>query len=238
MIHDQKHPVIGVVPSFDDGELIIGGGPKAKRIYMRRDYLSALASVGAVPVVITPEMPFDRLVGIRDGILISGGHDIDPRNYGEEPLPEIGYAESLERYIEPADRYTWEKELIDKCDEAGLPILGICYGMQRLNLHYGGTLVQHLVREFGTEINHKSGKHAVTFVDNFLGIKKGSQRSVPSRHHQALGRLAEGARICAQTDDGIVEAIIRGNHYGMQWHPESDITGVHVYRAFVERCME
>lgn len=237
MIRDQSHPIIGIVPCFDEGVLISGCEP-AKQVYIRRDYLDTLANVGAVPVIITPEMPLDRLVSICDGIVIAGGHDIDPQNYGEDSLPDIKYSESQERYIEPSDRYTWEKDLIDVCDEKGLPILGICYGMQRLNLHYGGTLVQDIVREFGTQTVHTSGYHAVTFSDNFLGIKKGSMRNVPSRHHQAVGRLAEGAKICARTDDGIVEAIIHGNHFGMQWHPESDITGVHVYRAFVEQCMQ
>ena len=207
-------------------------------MYIRRDYLDALARVGAVPIIVTPEMPFDRLIGVCDGILISGGHDIDSRHYGEEPLPDIRYEEVDDRWIEPSDRFDWEKDLIDLCDKNGVPILGICYGMQRLNIHYGGSLIQDVEREYETDIPHVFGNHTVTFVDNFLGIKKGAQRSVPSRHHQAVARLAVGAKICARTDDGIIEAIIHGNHFGMQWHPESDITGVHVYRAFVERCME
>jgi len=238
MIGYQQHPIIGIVPSFDEGNVIIDGGPRAKRVYIRRDYLETLASVGAVPIIITPEMPFERLVSVCDGIVISGGHDIESRNYGEDPLPEIDYEKADDRWLEPADRYEWEKSLIELCDKNNIPILGICYGMQRLNIHYGGSLIQDIELEYGTTIPHALGDHTVTFVDNFLGIKKGAQRNVPSRHHQAVARLAVGAKICARTDDGIVEAITMRNHYGMQWHPESDISGVHVYRAFVERCIE
>ena len=74
--------------------------------------------------------------------------------------------------------------------------------------------------------------------DKLAGIEAGATRMVASRHHQALGRLGRGVVVCVTTKDGIVEAAKVGErHFGMQWHPESDLTGVHMYRAFVERCM-
>lgn len=229
---DTKHPVIGIVPSFDEGAVISGGPQGIKRVFLRRDYLESVARVGAIPVILSPEMSLEKIVQLCDGIVISGGHDIDPLRYGEDPLPEMH-----ER--EPAERFDWEKELIAACDEANLPILGICYGLQRLNIHYGGSLIQDIPTELGYRVFHDNAEHEVVFTDEFLGILAGESRVVASRHHQALGRVADVVDICAQSHDGIVEAArINGRHYGMQWHPESDETGVHVYRVFIEECMK
>ncbi len=224
----NSRPVIGIVPSFDDG--VTRFGDAAPRIFLRRDYLETLSNVGALPVVLNSEMLIDEIVELCDGIVISGGNDIDPASYGEERLPEV-------QQLEPAERFAWEEQLISACDEKNLPILGICYGMQRLNVHYGGSLLQDIPREYPEAIGHIGTTHEVVFIDNFLGISAGSSREVASRHHQAIGRLAEGFEVVATAPDGIIEAFRgRNNHYGMQWHPESDTTGVQVYRAFVEQC--
>ena len=224
-------PIIGIIPSMDDGIIISAGGPGVQRVYIRRDYLRAFAQVGAVPLILSPEMNIEHTLELCNGIVISGGNDIDPRLYNEQPISEI-------RNIEPVERFEWEKRIIDACDEHKMPILGICYGLQRLNIHYGGSLVQDIDREFGENVGHDSVEHEVFFEKNFLGIEAGATRMVASRHHQALGRLGRGVDVCATTKDGIVEAAKVGErHFGMQWHPESDLTGVHMYRAFVERCM-
>lgn len=229
---NAKHPVIGIVPSFDEGAVISGGPQGIKRVFLRRDYMEAVSRVGAIPLILSPEMPLETITRLCDGVVISGGHDIDPRRYDEEPLPEV-------REREPAERFEWEKVLIDACDEANLPILGICYGLQRLNVHYGGSLIQDIPRELGHAVQHDSAEHEVDFIEEFLGIPSGQSRMVASRHHQALGRLADEILVCARAHDGIVEAArVNGRHYGMQWHPESDETGVHVYRVFIEECMK
>lgn len=125
-------------------------------------------------------MLIDEVVMLCDGIVISGGRDIDPARYGEERLPEVVRTE-------PGERFIWETQLIEACDEANVPILGVCYGMQRLNMHYGGSLLQDIPREYPETIGHKNTEHDVIFHDDFLGIDKGSARRVASRHHQAVG---------------------------------------------------
>lgn len=227
-IGNNSRPIIGIVPSFDDGVARFGDG--APRIFLRRDYLETLSNVGALPVVLNSEMLIDEIVELCDGIVISGGNDIDPAVYGEDRLPEV-------QQLEPTERYDWEEELIRACDEKAVPILGICYGMQRLNVYYGGSLLQDISREYVESIGHSGTTHEVVFTDNFLGISAGDAREVASRHHQAIGRLAEGFEVVATAPDGIIEAFRGRTHrYGMQWHPESDKTGVQVYRAFVELC--
>ena len=229
---DTKQPVIGIVPSFDEGTVVSGGPNGIKRVFLRRDYMKSIAQVGAIPLILSPEMPIESIVKLCDGVVISGDYDIDPTRYNEDPLPEL-------RELEPAERFDWETQLIEACDTANLPILGICYGLQRLNIHYGGSLIQDIPREIGTGVLHDNVEHEVTFADDFLGIPAGESRMVASRHHQALGRVADAVSVCATAHDGIIEAArVNDRHYGMQWHPESDETGVHIYRLFVEECMK
>jgi len=234
-------PVIGIVPSFDEGMNIPAGGD-VKRIYIRHEYMRNLHEAGAVPIVLHPDMSFESIVQLCDGIVISGGGDISPETYGQEPLPDAMFTQvernhevlSIIRFEEPASRFEWEKKLIDVCDEAKLPILGICYGMQRLNVHYGGTLLQDIPIQRPGNVGHDVTEHDIEFNGTFLGME--GSHMVASRHHQAVDVLAEGFEVKASAADGIIEAIEGHGHFGMQWHPESDATGLHTYRRFVEIC--
>lgn len=221
--------VIGVVPSFDDGEgVVIFPGPKTERIYIRTEYVHVLASVGAVPLILSPDMPLDMVKELCDGVVISGGFDIDASAYGEERLGN--------EPLEPMKRFMWEERLIEACDEAGIPIFGICYGMQRLNIYYGGSLYQDIETSFAGALPHMETIHSIRFDEPFLGLKAGDRYDINSRHHQAVNVLADGFSIAAAAPDGIIEAIKGRGHFGVQWHPESDETGIHMYRAFVEHC--
>lgn len=228
MTNTKTLPVIGIVPSFDNGVVIPGGA--IDRLFLRRDYTSLLASVGAVPLILNPDMPLERVMELCDGIVISGGEDIAPELYAAERIPEV------ER-VEPVERFEWETGLIEACDREKVPILGICYGMQRLNIHYGGTLIQDIPRYLPENAGHWKTMHDITFTHDFLGMKETGVHEINSRHHQAIERLAEGFTVCAAAPDGIIEAIEGHGHYGMQWHPESDTTGAHVYRGFIEECL-
>ncbi len=222
-------PVIGIVPSFDTGGQFIPSST-IERQFIRREYSYMLAQVGAIPIILNPDMSMEAVTQLCDGVVISGGADIAPRMYGQKKLPVI-------KRTEPIERFRWEKRLIQTCDKAHLPILGICYGMQRLNVHYGGTLLQDIPSMLPENIGHDNVMHDVTFHCDFLGMKHLGMHAINSRHHQAIDRLADGFEVCATAPDGIIEAIHGRGHYGMQWHPESDETGARVYRSFIEHCV-
>lgn len=219
-------PVIGIVPSFDHGINIPAGGD-VKRIYLRYEYTRLLAQVGALPLILNHDMPLGTVTEMCDGIVISGGEDIHPKHYGAQQLSDS-------RHVEPDDRFEWEKNLIEACDGASVSILGICYGLQRLNVHYGGTLIQDIPSYMPQNSGHDGTTHNVSFVTDFLGLRKSGVHEINSRHHQAIDRLADGFTVCATAPDGVIEAIEGHGHFGMQWHPESDETGAHVYSAFID----
>lgn len=224
----MKRPVIGITPALDEGQKLPDSDSTH---YLRRTYTEVLASVGAVPLILNIDMDIEDVLSMCDGIVISGGEDIDPSAYDEALLDTIGATR------EPLARLEWERQLIEASDKVGIPILGICYGMQLLNVHYGGTLYQDIATELPDAIEHRLTEHEVTFRQDFLGYRDGDTRRIASRHHQAVDRIADGFEVSALAPDGLVEAFRSQRHYGMQWHPESDETGVHVYRAFVEQCM-
>jgi len=110
--------------------------------------------------------------------------------------------------------------------------------MQILVLYNGGVLHQDIETEVPNSINHNITTHDIVFHESFLGFKAKQRHSVESRHHQAVSLLPDNFRVCATAPDGIIEAIAGDNCFGLQWHPESDETGVHIYRAFVEYCQK
>lgn len=159
-----------------------------------------------------------------DGLLLTGGDDVAPLLYGEEPQPGLGDID--------APRDTFELPLCRLALERGLPILGICRGIQLLNVAAGGTLRQDLVSDQSATVQHRMKTAGGPAVHHTLGIVPGSRLhrligserlAVNSYHHQAVGRIAEGFQVTATTADGVIEAIepIDGrNIIGVQWHPE------------------
>lgn len=223
----KKTPLyIGVVPSFDEGNNIPAGGD-VHRVYLRHEYMDMIARSGAVPLIIHPAMSIEVITDMCDGIVISGGEDIEPHFYGADPVPST-------RFNEPKSRFTWELDLIEACDQTNTPILGICYGMQRLNVHYGGSLIQDIPTALPANVGHDKTEHEIVFDEEFLSMS--GRHVVASRHHQAIDRLAPGFSVTARAGDGIIEAVKGRGHFGMQWHPESDLTGVHIYEAFADHC--
>lgn len=215
--------------SLDNSDLINTG---VEYNYIRREYGKAIKEAGAQPLFIDSSIDPSVVAQICDGVIISGGYDIEPVLYNEE--------KKSDEQMEPIERTQWERRLIDACDSEEVPILGICYGSQLLNIHYGGTLYQDIATELGSHLDHGTSSaaaiHDVTFQNNMLGFKKGQIMPSTARHHQAVRTLAPGFTATAFADDGVIEAIKGRGHYGVQWHPESDDTAMSVYGAFIDEC--
>lgn len=227
---NQGKVVIGICPAYDEGAKV----PSMRGGYLlRRTYTRVLAAVGAVPIILNVDMTPHEATQLCDGIVISGGEDVPPKLYHAQPFG---------RPEEPMVRVAWELQLIEACMSAAVPLLGICYGMQLLAVAQGGRLYQDIAHEIPHPIQHydpkhnRSMKHKVTFYEDMLGFCAGDTPWVASRHHQAVAQLPTGFRAVATASDGVVEAMVGENCFGLQWHPESDKTGAAVYRAFVRHC--
>ncbi len=191
--------------------------------YLRKagPYLDALRAVGLEVEPFTPENPPASLVPYA-GLVLGGGGDIDPKYYGE-PNHQ---AQDPRR-----ERDEMELALFKQARERGLAVLGICRGLQLINVACGGTLEQHIgdAHRGDTHLGGTS-KHALhtvnlaegTLLRNIVGV---ARFQVVSRHHQAIKILGAGLRVCATTPDGIVEAVEDPSHafvVGVQWHPEEN----------------
>lgn len=223
-------PIIGITMCIDENKLI---KRNADHNYVRREYGEAVRRAGAQPIFIDPSI--DPLVAAKmcDGIVLSGGEDIDPALYGKEKIGE--------GVQEPRTRTDWERQLIDACNEWSRPILGICYGQQLLNVHYGGTLYQDITIERQSAVDHGTSEqasfHEIQFEKDFLGYVSGEKLPVAARHHQAINQVAPGFSVVARSADSGVEAIEGRGHFGVQWHSECDETAVKIYGNFVQKCI-
>jgi putative glutamine amidotransferase len=210
-------PVIGVVP-LDDTKL--------NSLWMLNDYFDALYEAGAVPVMLSiteDEEDLSSLAEKLDGLLITGGQDVDPSLYGEGPHERLGPPSRL--------RDLMETKLTDAFLKVDKPILGICRGMQFLNVYFGGTLYQDIPSQFETDVDHNMEKPYDRFVHT-VTIPKGTRLAdilhpgkigVNSCHHQAVKALASGLTVSAISEDGLIEGIEHDDYsyvLGVQWHPE------------------
>ncbi|MFJ8635437.1 gamma-glutamyl-gamma-aminobutyrate hydrolase family protein [Streptomyces sp. NPDC093568] len=180
-------------------------------------YPRLVQRAGGLAAMLPPDEPAlaAETVARLDGLVIAGGPDVEPVHYGAEREPRTG---------PPArERDAWELALIDAALSARVPLLGICRGMQLLNVALGGTLVQHI--EGHAEVVGAFGSHTVKPVPGSLyaGLVP-DETAVPTYHHQAVDRLGEGLVASAYAADGTVEAVelpkAAGWVLGVQWHPE------------------
>jgi putative glutamine amidotransferase len=227
-------PIIGI------GSDILSQPGVRERAFAYLTYAEAVRRAGAIPVVIPPQPENAReLVQALDGVLLAGGFDCDPTMYGEDPHPTV----------EPMDarRQSNELALAEAAREENVPTLGICLGMQMMNVAAGGTLIQDIDSQHDTEIRHASepenrGRHDVLVEEGtrLAAVVPSTELNVNSSHHQAVGNVGEGLRVSAHAPDGIVEGVEDPAHpfyLGVQWHPE-DMTGEGsasaLFRAFIE----
>jgi len=222
-----RNPVIAVSLCIDRGEKIRKGHDY---FYVNRAYSKMIAACGGTPVFVSPDCPAERVLEGCDGLVIPGGDDIDPALYSEV---------LRDGQLEAADRIAYERQLLTLFERSNKPVLGVCYGMQLMNVHFGGTLFQSLVEVIGTSIHGGRGcvtEHRITLTpDSSLFETLGDSAVVSSFHFQGINKVAPGFQVLATAEDGVVEAIEREALLGVEWHPESDATGPMLYRMFIDR---
>lgn len=234
-------PVIGVT---------CGSGGENGPMSLDMDYTRAISDAGGLPLVIPPDLPGESLaplLEILDGLLLSGGPDVDPVHFGEEPQPGMGR-------IDP-ERDRIELALARLALESGLPILGICRGAQVLNIAGGGDIFQDLPSRAEPVLRHVQPPTPMTYATHSIRVEGGTRLAaitgrhalrVNSWHHQAVRGVAPGFAVSATAEDGVVEAIeLAGKPFvmGLQFHPESMAKGgSHVapllFEAFVKSCRQ
>jgi len=199
------------------------GADEEHRFSLRRHYIDAVVRAGGTAVMVPPiAASIDVYLTRLDGLIFGGGGDIDPERYGGQPHETI--------YSLDPERDEFELELARRSVSVRRPVLGICRGMQTLNVALGGTLIEHLPDVVGETIPHRlppgvPGSHSVQLeADSRLGGILG-EREFPAAtwHHQAVRRPAEGLRVVAYAPDGTIEAAEMSDHpwlIAVQWHPE------------------
>jgi putative glutamine amidotransferase len=226
-------PVIGICAAIESArwaawELEVNLSP--------RTYSQAVQRAGGLALILPPddvvaESP-DELLDMLDGLILAGGSDIDPASYGAKPHPET-------RGTRP-ERDRFELALGTRALERDMPVLGICRGMEMLNVIQGGTLDQHLGLELHRHTPGAFADHGVRLEPGSLAARVVGEEltEVKSAHHQGLGELGEGVMASGFADDGIVEAIELPDKdfaVGVLWHPEEDERS-RVIGAFVEEA--
>ncbi|MCV7228616.1 gamma-glutamyl-gamma-aminobutyrate hydrolase family protein [Mycolicibacterium komossense] len=184
------------------------------------DYSAAIAQAGGIPLLLSMECDPVAVVEQLDGLVLSGGADVDPRRYGAAPGP---HASELEPW-----RDEFELALLDAAWARGIPVLGICRGTQLINVSRGGTLVAHLPNDSGEAHSflgypRQHRAHPVDLVEGSIPYELfGPRITVNSLHHQAVAESGTGLVVTGRAPDGVVEAIqaVDAPVVGVQWHPE------------------
>ncbi|MBO8128796.1 MAG: gamma-glutamyl-gamma-aminobutyrate hydrolase family protein [Peptococcaceae bacterium] len=210
-------PLIGITAAQDDS---------AGRISLSEGYFRAVAKAGGTPVVLPPLPPAANLAALvknLDGLILSGGGDVDPVYFGEEPLSGTGA-------INP-ERDDFEIRLARWALLNDLPVLGICRGMQVINIAAGGDICQDIAQWTGKPLKHSQEAprwyptHEISIISGsrLATILQTERLRVNSFHHQVIRRVAPGWRAVAWSKDGVLEAIEGPGLFtvGVQWHPET-----------------
>ena len=231
----MKKPIIGITPLWDAAR---------QSVWMLPDYLDGIKAAGGIPIVLSLEMSeadADQIVETCDGFLFTGGQDVSPKLYGME--------DATGTIVSSPERDKLETLLLSRALQADKAVLGICRGLQFINVFLGGTLWQDLPSQHPSEIVHRQGKpydaptHQVLLSGDLQALLGKDILEVNTLHHQAVKDLGSGLTPMAIAPDGIVEAVqMTGKRFvwAVQWHPEylfrTDSDSQVIFSCFVEHC--
>lgn len=232
-------PMIGITPVIEKN---------SENVNVSTANIKAIEQSGGVPIILPltkDDSIIEEIVSKIDGLYLTGGNDIDPTYFGEEPHPKLGGIHPLRDYFEIS--------IVKKMIEAQKAILGVCRGSQVMNIALGGTMYQDIYSQIDEELlqhqQNAPSDHASHFVDivkdsllhQIVGVER---MKVNSRHHQANWKLGEDLQKSATASDGVLEAIESKESpfvLGLQWHPENlllagDELSRKIYERFIEAC--
>lgn len=233
-------PIIGITGNIEIKQGPIFPGLKIS--YTSNDYVEAVDAAGGAPSVLPLTKSEDAIAAHAhniDGLLLTGGPDVNPLLYGQEPENGLG------RIFPEKDAF--EIALFNAVNDLGKPVLAICRGLQIVNVALGGTLYQDMKAEDGFHIKHAQqaqphvASHTVRFAkDSYFADVFGEKTLTNTLHHQAIKDLGKGIRVSGNAEDGTIEAMETDNVIGVQWHPEfmaaHDPKMLQLFSDFVERA--
>lgn len=232
-------PVIGITTALGENE----------RQVLSNTYVKAVLHAGGLPIILPvgTEQDVKQFAGLIDGLLLTGGGDIDPTVFGEEPHQRLGD-------VEPA-RDIVELEIFREVLALNKPILGVCRGLQIMNIALGGNMYQDIYAQKEGELLQHIQKAPTSHASHFVQVEKGSllasiaktpQIKVNSYHHQAVKDVPAPLKVSGVASDGVIEAIESTAHHfvlGVQWHPEAlaqkeDIVSRQIFDEFIRKSKE
>lgn len=213
------------------------------RLFVNQDYLKALRAFGAFPLILDMDFISKEELSLLDGVLLTGGGDVDPLFFKEEPLYNLGFIDPI--------RDNFEIKLTRACLYLKIPLLGICRGMQIINIAAGGDIYQDIYTQKKDSFDHQQksergfSSHSVEIVEGTLleDILGAREIRVNSFHHQAVKNIGLNFKVSANSKDNLAEAL-EGKEdnfvLGVQWHPEAmwkdDIFSQKIFQAFIKSC--
>lgn len=232
---DTPAPIIGLTTYLEQAQTGVWDVPAS---FLPKVYFEAVNRAGAIAVLLPPQPADDaaiaRILDGLDGLILTGGKDVDPARYGQQPHPTTDAPRR--------DRDGFEDALLRGAIDRELPFLGICRGAQVLNVSLGGTLLQHLPEIVGSDRYNIGGGNfnevpVAVVPETELAELIGAGVSAKVYHHQAIDRLADGLTVSARSDDGIIQGVeLRSVPFGVavQWHPEESTDDIRLFEGLTE----